>query len=333
MDAWRECPDAAFLFAGFMGTPVWFWLCFLAIVILLLAVDLGILNRDHHEISVGNSLGLSAFYLLVACAFGAWIGHESGTGRAMDFYTGYLVELSLSLDNLFVMALIFSFFGIPRQHQHDVLFWGILGVIVFRAVMIALGVVLLHRFEWILYVFGAFLVFTGLRMLLAGEDEKPDLENNRALRFLRRHMRITTRLHGHRFFVRVAPGGGQPAVLHATPLFLALVVIEAADLVFAVDSVPAVFSVTQDAFVVYTSNIFAVLGLRSLYFALAALLHRFIYLQVALALVLVFIGSKVFLAHFVGKIPAAASLGITLGILAAGIIVSLRSTRSGRGPG
>jgi tellurite resistance protein TerC len=328
--ALHEFPATAFLFAVFMGTPVWFWLFFLAIVITLLVLDLGILNRDHHEISVSNSLWLSGFYMLIAFCFGAWIWWESGSGRAMEYYTAYLVELSLSMDNLFVMALVFSFFGIPRSHQHDVLFWGIIGVVIFRAIMIALGAVLLHRFEWILYVFGAFLVLTGIRMLLAKGDEKPDLENNRALQFLRRHLRVTTDLHGHRFFVRIAPTGQAAPVLYATPLFLALLVIEVADLVFAVDSVPAVFSVTQDTFVVYTSNIFAVLGLRSLYFALAALLHRFIYLQVALAVVLVFIGSKVLLANLLGKIPPAVSLGVTFGILAAGIIFSLLGTRDAK---
>ncbi|MGH8493300.1 MAG: TerC family protein [Moraxellaceae bacterium] len=327
MDALRELPQTAFLFAGFMGTPVWFWLFFLGIVVILLVLDLGILNRDHHEIDVANSLCLSAFYMFIAFCFGAWIWWESGSGRAMEYYTGYLVEISLSMDNLFVMALVFSYFGIPRSHQHDVLFWGILGVIVFRAIMIGLGAVLIHRFEWILYVFGAFLVFTGIKMLLAKGDEKPDLENNRAIRFLRRHLRVTTDLHGHRFFVRIAPSGQAWPVLYATPLFLALIVIEVADLVFAVDSVPAVFSVTTDTFVVYTSNVFAVLGLRSLYFALAALLHRFIYLQVALAVVLVFIGSKVFLANLVGKIPPAFSLSITVAILAAGILVSLMKTK------
>lgn len=327
MEALHAWQLTDFLALGLMGTPLWFWLFFLLIVIALLVLDLGILNRDHHEISVGNSLGLSAFYMFIAFCFGAWIWWQSGSGRAIEYYTGYLVELSLSMDNLFVMAMVFSFFGIPRHYQHGVLFWGILGAIVFRAIMIGLGAVLIHRFEWLLYVFGAFLVLTGIRMLLAKDDDKPDLENNRALQFLRRHLRVTTDLHGHRFFVHIHKPGMSLPVLHATPLFLALIVIELADLVFAVDSVPAVFSVTQDTFVVYTSNVFAVLGLRSLYFALAALLHRFIYLQLALAVVLVFIGSKVFIADLLGKIPPAVSLGLTFSILAAGIIFSLLGTR------
>ncbi len=324
----HEFPALAFLFFTFMGTPVWFWLFFLGIVITLLVIDLGILNRDHHEIDVTNSLKLSAFYMFIAFCFGLWIGWESGSARAMEYYTGYLVELSLSMDNLFVMALVFSYFGIPRSHQHNVLFWGIIGVIVFRAIMIGLGAALIHRFEWILYVFGAFLVFTGIKMLMSKQDDKPDLENNRAIKFLRRHLRVTTDLHGHRFFVRRPVPGHDKPLLFATPLLLALIVIEFADLVFAVDSVPAVFSITTDTFVVYTSNIFAVLGLRSLYFALAALLHRFIYLQVALSVVLVFIGGKVFLANIIGKIPPAVSLTVTFGILAAGIIFSLRRTRA-----
>lgn len=318
---------APFLLGHFLGTPAWFWLAFIVIVITLLVIDLGILNRDHHEIGVANSLWLSAGYMTIALLFGAGLWAQSGSERALEYYTGYLIELSLSMDNLFVMAVIFSYFGIPRSHQHEVLFWGILGVIVFRAIMIGLGAALIHRFDWILYVFGLFLLLTGIKMLMSRTDDKPDLENNRAIVFLRRHMRVTDALHGHRFFVRLQTPGSSQALLHATPLFLALIVIEIADLVFAVDSVPAVFAVTQDTFVVYTSNVFAVLGLRSLYFALAALLHRFVYLKVALAVVLVFIGGKIFLVNLVGKIPPVVSLGVTFTVLVAGILLSLLKTR------
>jgi len=329
MDALHGARLTDFLFTRLMGTPVWFWLLFLAIVILLLVIDLGVLNRDHHEIGVANSLWLSAGYMSVALCFGVWLWWESGSVRAMEYFTGYLVEQSLSMDNLFVMAVIFSYFGIPRAYQHEVLFWGIIGVIVFRAIMIGLGAALIHEFEWILYLFGAFLLFTGVRMLTASADDKPDLENNRALPWLKRHLPVTHELHGHRFFVRESAGPGQGTKLYATPLFLALIVIEVADLVFAVDSVPAVFAITQDTFVVYTSDVFAVLGLRSLYFALAALLHRFIYLKVALAIVLVFIGGKIFLVNLVGKIPPAVSLSVTLGVLGGGIRLSLLKTRQG----
>lgn len=313
----------------FLGTPVWFWLLFLAVVTAILVFDLGVLNRDHHEIKVRESLLLSALYISIALLFGAGIWWQSGHERAMDYFTGYLVEQSLSMDNLFVMAMIFGYFGIPRRYQHEVLFWGIIGVIVFRAIMIGLGAALVREFEWILYVFGAFLLVTGGRMLWSGADSGPDLAHNRVLQWLRRHMRVTEQLHGHSFVVRLPDAGGR-MVLHATPLLLALITIEAADLVFAVDSVPAVFAITQDTFIVYTSNIFAVLGLRALYFALAAMINRFEYLKYALALVLVFIGGKIFLVNIIGKIPSLLSLGITLGLLLGGVLVSLWKTRDER---
>lgn len=315
------------LLTNLMGTALWLWVVFLVIVITVLIVDLGILNRDHHEISVSNSLWLSAGYMTIAFLFGAWIWWQFGSSRAMEFYTGYLVEQSLSMDNLFVMAVVFAYFGVPRAHQHQVLFWGILGVIVFRAIMIGLGAALIHRFEWILYVFGLFLLATGVRMLFSRETGQPDLENNRLIRFLRRRMRVTDQFHEGQFFVRLSVPGHERELVHATPLFLALVVIELADIVFAVDSVPAVFAITQDTFIVYTSNIFAVLGLRSLYFALAELIHRFVYMKYALAVVLVFIGGKIFLVNIIGKIPPVVSLGVTLGVLLAGVILSLLRTR------
>lgn len=317
------------LSASVLGTPAWFWLVFLVIVLTVLVLDLGVLNRDHHEIDVANSLWLAGGYMTIALLFGLGIWWYSGPDRALLYFTAYLVEQSLSMDNLFVMAVIFSYFGIPRSHQHEVLFWGILGVIVFRAIMIGLGAALIHSFDWILYVFGAFLLLTGLKMLFSQDDGKPDLENNRALNFLKRHVRVTEDLHGHRFFVRLQQPGHARPLLYITPLFLALIVIELADLVFAVDSVPAVFAITQDTFIVYTSNIFAVLGLRALYFALAALIHRFVYLKVALAIVLVFIGGKIFFVNIVGHIPPAVSLGVTFGVLAGGILLSLWKTRDG----
>lgn len=311
-----------------MGTALWLWGVFLGIVIAVLTIDLGILNRDHHEISVSNSLWLSAGYMMIAFLFGAWIWWQFGSSRAMEFYTGYLVEQSLSMDNLFVMAVVFSYFGVPRAHQHQVLFWGILGVIVFRAIMIGLGAALIHRFEWILYVFGLFLLATGIRMLFSGETGQPDLENNRMIRLLRQRLQVTDQFHEDRFFVRLSVPGHDRPLLHATPLFLALVVIELADIVFAVDSVPAVFAITQDAFIVYTSNIFAVIGLRSLYFALAELIHRFVYMKYALAIVLVFIGGKIFLVNVIGKIPPSVSLGVTLGVLLGGVLLSLLRTHA-----
>lgn len=315
------------LMMDMMGTAMWLWLVFLFIVSTLLIVDLGILNRDHHEIGVTNSLWLSAGYMSIALLFGSWIWWQSGSASAMEYFTGYLVELSLSMDNLFVMSMAFSYFGIPRIHQHHVLFWGILGVIILRAIMIGLGAALIHRFDWVLYVFGLFLLATGVRMLFSRVEKQPDMEKNRAVRFLRRKLRVTDGFHDGKFFVRLRTLENGRKTWHATPLFLALIVIELADLVFAVDSVPAVFAITQDTFIVYTSNIFAVLGLRSLYFALAALMHRFVYLKYALAIVLVFIGGKIFLVNIIGKIPPVISLVVTLGVLLGGILLSLHRTR------
>lgn len=320
MEAW-----ALWLAASFLGTPVWTWLLFLSVVLGLLIFDLGVLNRDHHEIEVNESLRLAAGYICVALLFGLGIWWQSGAERATLYFTAYIVEQSLSLDNLFVMAVIFRYFGIPRSHQHEVLFWGILGVIVFRAIMIGLGAALVQRFDWVLYLFGAFLVGTGIKMLLSRDSDEPDLANNPLLKFLRRHLSVTEHLHGHRFLVRRRVDGRRQT--QATPLLLALITIELADLAFAVDSVPAVLAITQDTFLVYTSNIFAVLGLRALYFALAALIHRFVYLKYALALVLVFIGSKVFLVGVVGHIPPWLSLSVTLGLLGGGVLLSLLKTR------
>lgn len=320
----------SFLFADFLGTATWLWLAFFAVVISLLVFDLGVLHRDQHEIGVKESLLLSAGYITVGLLFAVWVWFQKGGDAGMDYLTGFLIEKSLSMDNVFLMAVIFSFLGIPRRYQHKVLFWGILGVIVLRAVMIGLGAALIHQFSWILYVFGVFLLLTGVRMLFARVDETPDLENNLLVRFLRSHLRITDRLHEQRFFVRQPDASGRP-VLWITPLFLALILIECADVVFAVDSVPAIFAITQDPFIVYTSNIFAILGLRALYFALAALIHRFAYLKYALALVLVFIGGKIFLVGIIGKIPAALSLGVTLTLLIGGVLVSLWKTRHAAG--
>ena len=312
-----------------LGTPGWFWLAFLLIILGLLILDLGVLHRDQHEIEMRESLLLYSGYFSVGMAFGGWIWLQLGETRALEFYTGFLVEQSLSMDNVFVMAMILNFFAIPRRYQHRVLFWGILGVIVLRATMIGLGAALVQSFEWVLYLFGAFLLFTGVRMLSAQEEHHPDLAQNRLLQFLRRHIRVTEDMHGGRFLVRQPDRTSGKHLLYATPLLLALVVIELADLFFAVDSVPAVLAISQDPFIVYTSNIFAILGLRALYFALAALMHRFIYLKYALALVLMFIGGKIFL-HEIIKVPALLSLCMTLGLLAGGVILSLLKTRTPR---
>jgi tellurite resistance protein TerC len=326
-------PDAFdFLTTPFMGAAVWLWLSFLTVVVLLLIFDLGVLQRDHHEIGIKESLLMSAGYISFGIAFGGWIWYEFGPTRALEYYTGYLVEQSLSMDNVFVMALIFSFFQIPRKYQHEVLFWGILGAIVMRAIMIGIGAALVQRFDWILYVFGAFLLISGIKMLFSRHDDQPDLAQNPVLRFLRKHIRVTDQLHGDRFLIRQEKESSGKALVYATPLLLALILIEMADLVFAVDSVPAIFSITQEPFIVYTSNICAILGLRALYFALAAMISRFAYLKYALALVLIFIGAKIFAHSFIGPVPAPLSLGVTFGLLVGGIVLSLFKTRKNREP-
>ncbi len=315
-----------FFAADFLGKPAWVWLTFIGIVTALLAFDLGVLHKDDHEIGVRESLLLSAGYISVALVFGAWVWWYMGAQSGMDYYTGFMIEKSLSMDNVFVIALIFSFFAIPRQYQHRVLFWGILGVIVLRAIMIGLGATLVSQFSWVLYLFGAFLIFTGIKMWIIA-DHVPDIANNPLLKFLKRHMRVTDGLRGNAFWVQESDPASGKVVRFATPLLLALVLVEFVDLVFAVDSVPAIFAITTDPFIVYTSNIFAILGLRALYFALAAMIHRFKYLKYALALVLVFIGTKIFLVGIIGKIPPAISLSVTFGLIAGGVLVSLWKTR------
>ncbi|MFN3461664.1 MAG: TerC family protein [Oceanibaculum sp.] len=318
--------DFAFLESAFMGKPAWIWLVFITIVLTLLALDLGILHRKEREIGVRESLWLSAGYITIACIYGAWVWWHLGAEAGMNFYTGFAVEKSLSLDNVFVISLIFTYFGIPRLYQHRVLFWGILGVIVLRAIMIGLGAALVSEFHWILYIFGAFLIFTGIKMLFMSGDDH-DIGNNPLLLFLKKHMRVTPTLHGRAFLVRLPAGTTEEKTkLWATPLLLTLLLVECADIVFAVDSVPAIFAITTDPFIVYTSNIFAILGLRALYFALAAMVDRFQYLKYALSLVLIFIGSKIFYNEFFGKMDAAISLGVTFGLLAAGVVVSLALT-------
>jgi tellurite resistance protein TerC len=309
-----------------MGKAAWIWLSFMGVVLTTLALDLGLLNKQDKEIGITQSLVLSAGYFSVALAFGAWVWWFMGAQSGTEFFTGFLIEKSLSMDNVFVIALIFSFLAIPRQFQHRVLFWGILGVLVLRGIMIALGAALVHEFSWVLYIFGAFLVVTGIKMWWAA-DHVPDIANNPLLKFLRKHLRVTPTLEGNAFIVhRQDPATGK-VVRWVTPLFLALCLVEFVDLIFAVDSVPAILAISDDPFIVYTSNIFAILGLRALYFALAAMIHRFQYLKYALAMVLVFIGSKIFLVNFGIKLPASISLGVTLGLILGGVAVSLWKTR------
>ena len=316
----------SFFLVEFLGKPAWIWMAFAGIVITLLSFDLGVLHRDDREIGVSESLWLSLGYISVAVLFGAWVWWYLGAQSGMEYYTGFLIEKSLSMDNVFVIALIFTYFAIPRQYQHRVLFWGILGVIVLRAIMIALGAALDTQFSWILYVFGVFLVLTGVKMIVIANN-MPDIGNNPLLKFLRKRMRVTESVEGNAFFVYKPDRTSGKTVRWATPLFLALCLVEFVDLIFAVDSVPAIFAITTDPFIVYTSNIFAILGLRALYFALAAMIHRFKYLKYALALVLVFIGTKIFLVGIIGKIPPVISLSVTFGLILGGVLLSLYKTR------
>ncbi|QCM10371.1 TerC family protein [Agrobacterium tumefaciens] len=318
-----------FLLNDFLGTPTWMWAVFISLVLGLLALDLGVLHKNSKEIGIRESLLMSGFYIAIGLAFGGWIWYQSGQQSAMEYVTGFVVEKSLAMDNIFIIAMIFSYFAIPRQYQHRVLLWGILGVIVLRGIMIAGGAAIVENFHWVLYLFAAFLVFTGLKMLFSSDHDEADIGNNRILKFLRSRLPVTEKLHGEKFFVKETDTTTGKLKTFVTPLFLALIMVEIADLIFAVDSIPAIFAITTDPFIVYTSNIFAILGLRALYFALAALIHRFAYLKYALAAVLVFVGSKIFVADMLGiaKIPPAVSLGVTVAILATGIIGSLIATR------
>jgi tellurite resistance protein TerC len=320
-----------FFLADWLGTPVWFWFAFIGLVAALTAFDLGILHKEDREMGIGESLKLSAFYITVALAFGVWVWFQKGADLGMKYYTGFFIEKALSIDNVFVISLIFTYFAIPRMYQYRALLWGIIAVILLRGIMIAGGAALVDRAYWVLYLFAAFLIFTGVKMFFAG-DHVPDIAKNPVVRWISAHLRVTPQLHGQHFFVKVPDSKTGNLVTAVTPLFLALVVINLADLVFAIDSVPAIFAITTDTFIFYTSNIMAILGLRALYFALSAMVHRFYYLKYALAAVLVFIGSKIFVADFVlggDKFPPALSLGVTFGLIAAGIAWSLWKTRHG----
>jgi tellurite resistance protein TerC len=328
--------EFGFFFYDWLGKPAWMWLAFIGIVTALLVFDLGILHKDAREIEVRESLLLSAGYIAMGVAFGAWVWWYLGAQSGMEYLTGFAVEKTLAMDNVFVIAMIFTYFAIPRLYQHRVLFWGILGVIVLRAIMIGIGAPIVENFSWVLYIFAVFLILTGVKMIMLG-DQKPDISQNPVLRFMKRRFNVTDELHGERFFVSLAdpqaPAGSAKLARFMTPLFLALILIEIADVIFAVDSVPAIFLITTDPFIVYTSNIFAILGLRALYFALAAMVHRFAYLKYALSVLLIFIGSKIFIAWGLGweKFPPVWGLTITIGILASGILFSLWKTRGQEG--
>ena len=310
-----------------IGEP-WMWAAFVGFVLVMLALDLFVFGgRQAHKVGVKEAAAWSLVWVSLALAFnaGLWwhlngtVGEEIADRKALEFLTGYLIEKSLSVDNVFVFLLIFSSFHVAAEYQRRVLLYGVLGAIVMRAVMILAGAWLVREFHWVLYIFGAFLVITGLRMLVMAEKE-PDLEKNPVLRFARRHLRITEDYHGERFTV-VKDG-----VRWFTPLFLVLLLVEASDLVFAVDSIPAIFAITTDPFIVFTSNIFAILGLRALYFLLADVAGRFHLLKYGLAMVLTFIGTKMLIAPWY-HVPVAASLAIVAVLIGASVIASLAATR------
>jgi tellurite resistance protein TerC len=291
------------------------WIGFGAFVLAMLALDLGVFHRRSHTVGMREALAWSGAWIALALLFNGVVWHRHGGDKGLEFLTGYLVELSLSVDNLFVFLLIFAYFKVPAQYQHKVLFWGILGALLMRAVFIGAGVTLMQRFHWIIYVFGALLVVSGLKMAFE-KDKEVHPEKNPVLKLFRRFMPVTAEYHAGRFFVK--PG----QAWLATPLFIVLLMLETTDLVFAVDSVPAVLAITTDPFIVYTSNVFAILGLRSMFFALAGVMKMFVYLHYGLAAVLVFVGAKMLLAGFY-KIPTLGSLLVIVGLLTVAVVMSL----------
>ena len=299
------------------GHPLAVWLGFTGLVLALLVLDLGVLNRRSHVLSIKEAVTWSGGLIGVALLFGLFILWREGHQSALEYYTGYLIELSLSVDNLFVFLFIFTYFCVRAEAQPKVLKWGILGAIVMRLVMIGLGALLLDRFHWIVYVFGSLLILTGLRMFLHKEGAV-DLERNPVVRLARRFLPLSDSYDGTRFFTRTIRGKRL-----ATPLFLVVLVIEWSDLVFAIDSIPAIFAVTRDPFLVYSSNVFAILGLRALYFVLASMLDRFVYLRPGVAFILTFVGVKMTLSGWV-HIPTALSLGVIVATLASAVALSIR---------
>lgn len=300
----------------------WLWIGFNLFVLLMLALDLGVFHRKAHVVTFKESIAWTVVWVTLALLFNLGVGHYLGDEKGLEFFTGYLIEKSLSVDNVFVFALLFSYFKVPAAYQHKVLFWGILGALILRATMIALGAKLITEFAWVIYVFGGFLIFTGIRMIVKNETEIHP-ENNPVVKLFKRFMRVTPDYRGSKFFVR------EDGALLATPLFVVLLLVEFTDVIFAVDSIPAIFAVTTDTFIVYTSNVFAILGLRSLYFALAGVMDKFHYLKIGLGIILGFVGVKMLLAHSPWKIDTHISLGVIVVVLATSIIASLLRPKGG----
>jgi tellurite resistance protein TerC len=299
-----------------MDTPIVFWIIFNVFVLLMLALDLGVFHRKSHEVNIREALTWTFVWIFLALVFNAIIYYWRGQQQALEFFTGYLVEKALSVDNIFVFIMIFTYFQVPTRFQHKVLFWGIIGALIMRVIFIFAGVALLEKFHFTIYIFGALLIFTGYKMF-NHNNAKIDPEKNPVLRFFKRFMPVTPALHEDRFFVKI------DGRRFATPLFLVLILIETTDLIFAVDSIPAILAITQDQFIVYTSNVFAILGLRSLYFALAGVVHRFWLLSYGLAVVLIFVGIKMMLIDFY-KIPIEWSLLFIVLVITGSILLSLK---------
>ena len=304
-----------------MTGQLWLWIGFNGFVLVMLALDLGVFHRKAHVVSFKESIAWTAIWVALAMLFNGAIWHFAGPTRAIEFFTGYLIEKSLSVDNVFVFALLFSYFAVPPVYQHKVLFWGILGALLMRALMIVGGAALIAKFFWIIYLFGAFLILTGLKMILKREEEIHP-ERNPVVRWFKKFVPVTLEYRANKFFVR------ENGVRMATPLFIVLLCVEVSDLIFAVDSIPAIFAVTTDPFIVYTSNVFAILGLRSLYFALAGVMTKFHYLKIGLGAVLSFVGVKMLLAHSPWKIDTLLSLGVIVVILGISIAWSLIKPKS-----
>lgn len=291
------------------------WIAFLAFVILLLALDLGVFHRKSHEVKIKEALIWSAVWIGLALVFNYFVYVYMGKVKALEFLTGYLIEKSLSVDNLFVFIMLFSYFNVEPKYQHKVLFWGILGALVMRAIFIFAGVALLNSFHWLIYIFGGFLIFTGIKMLSPGENQV-DPDKNPLVKLFRKFFPVTPEMHGSRFFVR------QNKKLFATPLFIVLLIVEFTDLIFAVDSIPAILAISNDTFIIFTSNVFAILGLRALYFALAGITQYFVYLKYGLAAILAFVGTKMVISGYY-KFPITWSLLIIFGILIVSVLASL----------
>lgn len=308
-----------------MTDTLWLWVGFNVFILAMLALDLGVFHRKSHVVSLKESLTWTGVWVVLALLFNAGVWHYAGSQKALEFFTGYVIEKSLSVDNVFVFALLFSYFAVPPVYQHKVLFWGILGALIMRAIMIALGAALITKFAWIIYVFGAFLILTGIKMIVK-RDEEIHPERNPVVRWFKKLMPVTPEYRGDKFFVR------ENGIRMATPLFVVLLLVEFTDLIFAVDSIPAIFAVTKDPFIVYTSNVFAILGLRSLYFALAGVMDKFHYLKIGLGVVLAFVGVKMILAHTAWKIDTLVSLGVIVLILTTSVVWSLLKPKQAKIP-